>query len=301
MRARWDRAGTVTAETMQCFFTSDLHGRVDRYDRLFAAIVAETPRAVFLGGDLLPTGSMLGIAIDPAHVDFVNGYLVPRLDVVRHELGTRYPDIFLILGNDDARIEEAAFLDAASRGAWHYIHERRLSLDRYAVYGYACVPPTPFSLKDWELYDVSRYVDPGCVPPDEGWRTVPADLERIRWTTIEKELRKLTDGDDLEEAIFLFHSPPYDTPLDRAGLDGVVVDHVPVDPHVGSIAIRRFLEERGPLLSLHGHVHEAPRLTGEWRTRVGRTHAFAGAHDGPQLPLVRFDPADLEAATRDLL
>lgn len=286
---------------MHCLFTSDLHGRADRYDRLFAAIVAEVPRAVFLGGDLLPAGSMLGMAIDPAHVDFVNGFLVPRLDAVRRALGEHYPEIFLILGNDDARIEEAAFLDAASRGAWHYMHERRMPLGPYAVYGYACVPPTPFSLKDWELYDVSRYIDPGCVSPEEGCRTVPADPERVRWTTIEKELRRLAGGDDLAQAIFLFHSPPYDTPLDRAALDGVVVDHVPVDPHVGSIAIRRFLEERGPRVSLHGHVHEAPRLTGEWRARVGRTHAFAGAHDGPELPLVRFDPGDPEAATRELL
>jgi Icc-related predicted phosphoesterase len=78
------------------------------------------------------------------------------------------------------------------------------------------------------------------------------------------------------------------------------VEGVPFDPHVGSIAIRRFLEERGPRISLHGHIHEAARLTGTWRTMVGRTHAFTAAHDGPELALVRFDPQRPEDATREL-
>ncbi len=48
-------------------------------------------------------------------------------------------------------------------------------------------------------------------------------------------------------------------------------------------------------------IHEAPRLTGEWRVQIGRTHCFTAAHDGPELALVRFDPDDLENATRELL
>ena len=43
-----------------------------------------------------------------------------------------------------------------------------------------------------------------------------------------------------------------------------------LDVHVGSIAVKRFIEERQPLLTLHGHVHEAARLTGEWKIRIGR-------------------------------
>jgi Icc-related predicted phosphoesterase len=111
----------------------------------------------------------------------------------------------------------------------------------------------------------------------------------------------LTDGDNLGNAILLFHSPPYDTCLDRAALDGQFVDHVPLDPHVGSIAIRRFIEARQPLLTLHGHVHEAARLTGEWKTSLGRTHCLGAAHDGPELALVRFDLCEPENATRELL
>ena len=38
----------------------------------------------------------------------------------------------------------------------------------WPVFGYNCVPPTPFRLKDFDRSDVSPYVDPGCVPPEEG-------------------------------------------------------------------------------------------------------------------------------------
>jgi len=84
-------------------------------------------------------------------------------------------------------------------------------------------------------------------------------------------------------------------------LDGRVVDGVPLDVHVGSIAIQRFITERQPLLTLHGHIHESARLTGSWRDRIGRTHMFSAAHDGPELALVRFDLNDLENATRELI
>ncbi|MBI2071801.1 MAG: hypothetical protein HYT81_01985, partial [Gemmatimonadetes bacterium] len=95
--------------------------------------------------------------------------------------------------------------------------------------------------------------------------------------------------------------PPFDTALDRAGLDSRSVDHVPLDVHVGSIAVRQFIETRQPPVSLHGHVHESARLTGRWSERIGRTHAFSAAHDGPELALVRFDPDNLERASRELL
>jgi Icc-related predicted phosphoesterase len=285
-----------------CFFATDLHGDTTRWGKLFAAVERERPAALFLGGDLLPGG--FGLAtMAPGHRDFVNDFLVAELRRLRTTLGLLAPRVFAILGNDDPRIEEAA-VRAAAAGAdpvWEYVHDRRVGFGRHVVYGYACVPPTPFALKDWERYDVSRYVDPGAVSPEEGMRTVPVSESEAKWSTIGGELQALAGADDQSQAIWLCHAPPYDTPLDRAALDGRMVEHVPLDVHVGSIALRRFIDARQPLVTLHGHVHEAARLTGEWRVQLGRTWALGGAHDGPELALVRFDPDDPSAATRELL
>ena len=66
-------------------------------------------------------------------------------------------------------------------------------------------------------------------------------------------------------------------------------------------SVRRFVETRQPLVTLHGHIHESARLTGSWRDLLGRTHAFSAAHDGPELALVSFDLEDMDSATRELL
>ncbi|MCP4676766.1 MAG: hypothetical protein GY854_14880 [Deltaproteobacteria bacterium] len=285
----------------RCFFVSDIHGSVDRYNKLFTAIGDERPDAVFLGGDLLPSGLLRASPLDGMHEDFVGRFLASRLEKLKLALGADYPRVFVIPGNDDPRFEESAMLDAAARGVWEYIHDRRVTLDNFTVYGYACVPPSPFMLKDWERYDVSRYVDPGCVSPEEGARSIPISESEARYSTIQKDLEQLTGDDDLENAVFLFHTPPYKTKLDRAALDGKMIDHVPLDVHVGSIAVQRFIEERRPLLTLHGHIHESAGITGEWRDRIGRTHLFSAAHDGPELALVRFSLEEPGAAARELI
>jgi len=286
-----------------CFFTSDPHGRPERYEKLWRAAAREKPAAIFLGGDLLPHAyaRRTGPAGDG---DFVQDFLAGGFRRLRGRLGRRSPRVFLVLGNDDGRLDEPVFRDLEGEGLWEYVHGRKVAFGDHPVFGYACVPPTPFRLKDWERYDVSRYVPPGALSPEEGTRTVPVADNEIRYATIAEDLEKLAAGEGMERALFLFHGPPHETKLDRAALDGKSVDHVPLDLHVGSIAVRRFLEKRQPLLSLHGHVHESARITGSWRDRIGRTHLFGGCHDGPELALVTFDLDDLDdldAATRRLL
>lgn len=279
-----------------CFFVSDLHGRLERYEKLSRRIFEERPDAVFVGGDILP-----GFHDWHSEKDFIKGFLFPRLQYLKQSLESQYPRIFLILGNDDPRCEEASILELQQMGFWEYINMKKVSFQRWKVFGYSFIPPTPFLLKDWEKYDVSRYVDPGCLPPEEGRFTIPVTKEEIVHATIRQDLRELTADEDLKDSIFLFHSPPYDTGLDRAQLDHVRIDGVPADVHVGSIAIREFIASRQPLLTLHGHVHESPMLTGTWRSKIGRTHIFSAAHRGRELALVRFDPDNLDSATRELI
>lgn len=274
-----------------CLFVSDLHGRRDRYEKLLRVIRAERPAAVFLGGDLLPHDEG----------GFIEEYLAPGLMAVRQTMGDGYPSVFLILGNDDPRSEETAVREAATMGVWQYAHDGRFAWCSWIVYGYAYTPPSPFRLKDWERYDVSRHVEPGCMSPEEGTCSIDVPEHELKYSTIADDVARLAGDDDLERAIILFHAPPYRTNLDRAALDGRMIDHAPVDVNIGSIAIRRFIEERQPLLTLHGHVHESAFLTGSWRDRIGRTECFSAAHNGPELALVRFDPDSPAAAVRDLL
>jgi Icc-related predicted phosphoesterase len=299
----------MSRERASWFFVSDLHGRIGRYEALVERAARERPAAILLGGDLLPhpcaqLGAPSALQQDILQGDdddFIRGFMAKLFLDLRARLGAHYPKVFVILGNDDARAEEQALAGMEREGLWEYVHGRRSACGNVTVFGYACVPPTPFLLKDWERYDVSRFVDPGCSSPEEGIRTVATDPAEVKYATIAGDLEEMAAGEKIDESVWLFHSPPYQTHLDRAALDHVVVEHVRLDVHVGSIAIRRFIEARQPLVTLHGHVHESARLTGEWRQKIGRTWAFSAAHDGPELALVRFEPRDPAAATRELV
>ncbi|HSW39355.1 MAG TPA: metallophosphoesterase [Acidobacteriota bacterium] len=283
-----------------CFFVSDLHGNNGKYQKLFDVIEREKPDALFLGGDLFPSG--LGAIMDvEGHNDFLEDVFAPGFRRLRENLGPEYPAIFIILGNDDARVEEPGLQAHENLNLWNYAHNNCRQWGDFRIFGYSFIPPTPFMLKDWERYDISRYLDPLCVAPEEGWISVPVSKRALKYQTIQDDLEQLAGKENLSRAIFLFHTPPYKTSLDRAALDGKKVDYVEFDVHVGSIAVRRFIESRQPLLTLHGHIHESARLTGSWKERIGRTFAFSAAHDGPELALVRFSVDELENATRELL
>ena len=151
----------------RCFFATDLHGRRDRYEKLFRIILTEKPDAVFLGGDLLPNTLQTG-----DEEGFITSYLKEKLITLRDASKGSLPPIFVILGNDDGRLEENEMEEGSATGIWNYAHSRKFTFAQWSVYGYSYVPPTPFRLKDWERYDVSRFVDPGCISPEEGVRSV---------------------------------------------------------------------------------------------------------------------------------
>ena len=77
-----------------------------------------------------------------------------------------------------------------------------------------------------------------------------------------------------ERAIFDFHVPPYDSGLDVCpeldeNLQIVARGGQILMKAVGSTAVREIIEQVQPLLSLHGHIHEAAG-----HTRIGRTLAI---------------------------
>lgn len=286
---------------MQCAFVSDLHGKLDRYHKLISYLRDRKPDALFVGGDLLPHAFRALYDDKYGEIkDFIADFLIPAFSELKNEMGNAYPNIFIIFGNDDPKIFENQLMKGEEDELWQYLHNRKVVYQEFSIFGYANVPPTPFQLKDWEVYDVSRFVDPGCIPPTAGRRSVPAERD-IEYATIKEDLDQLTRDQNLEKAIFLFHSPPYQSRLDRANLDGQYIDHVPLDVHVGSIAIQRFIQDRQPYITLHGHVHESSSLTGSWFDKIGETCMFSAAYEKKELAIVAFNANELEKARRIII
>ncbi|MCF7792438.1 MAG: metallophosphoesterase [Candidatus Cloacimonetes bacterium] len=271
---------------IKALFTSDLHGSIPKYEFLFEQLIKQKPAAVFITGDL--TGISANSSLSAGIHNFLSDYLGANLQKIKNKMKQDFPQIFVILGNDDPKSQESVLRKLSDKNLLNYINEKIVKFQNFRIAGYSYVPPTPFMNKDWEKYDVSRYVDVGCISPEQGYRSIEVGKHELRYNTIKRDLDRLFK-DDLSRTVFLFHSPPYQTDLDRADLDRIFVDHAPVDVHVGSIAIKEFILNRSPYLTLHGHIHESTRITGNWMQKIGNTFCFQGALERNDIGLIKLD------------
>jgi Icc-related predicted phosphoesterase len=269
------------------FFTSDLHGSSELYEQVVALASEHRPRAVLLGGDLAPhaTGAP---GVERQRV-FLEGFLVEfarRLHDASPE-----SELLLLMGNDDWSANHDV-LERYDGQLWRLLHARTIEVDGVSVSGLSWVPITPFAIKDWERWEDGDDESParlhGWVSGLEGVREWRFDPER-REPTIAEGLDALAQASDPAATIYVLHSPPRDT----------ACDVISTRQHVGSRAIRAFVETRQPRLVLSGHIHESPRVSGAWRDTVGRTPVVnPGQFGGPKLAGVWFDPRRPEETLR---
>ncbi len=269
------------------FYTSDLHGQGALYEQIVALAAVRRPRAVLIGGDLCPHAvGAEGVAHQRV---FLQGILVEFARRLRE--GSPGTELLLLMGNDDW----AANLDCLEGhhgGLWHQLHERVVRVDGVAVAGLSWVPITPFGLKDWERWDDGQAESPVRL---EGWESRSGQVRPHRFDpaartpTIASALSELARATHPEETIFMLHSPPRDTRCDM----------IAARQHVGSRAIRHFVERCQPPLVLGGHIHESPRVSSSYQDVIGRTVVVnPGQFGTPRLCGVWFDPRAVRETLR---
>lgn len=198
-------------------------------------------------GDVKIVDSLVSEALErKVSAVMIGGDLAPGFDVFRQrffiesvlvpgmeKLSVKGVKAFVQMGNDDFGANMDVLRKAEEQGYLKTTSMRTLRLGKYYVTGYSFVNPTPFLFKEWEKEE------------DE----------------IRKDLEGLGKNSDPEKTIFVFHAPPYNTNLDL----------LHNREHAGSRAIREFIEREHPLLTLHGHIHESPEMSGDFRDRIGKT------------------------------
>lgn len=235
-------------------YTADLHGNEKFYKILLKKAEDENVYAVVIGGDLC---GREGNAIDEKITHqklFLENFMIPLFK--KFKQNNKNKRIFLIMGNDDFKVNLGVLENDQKNKIIKSIHNKSTKLTKnFNIAGYSFVNPTPFRLKDWEKPDFEG---------DKG----PAQLfnEEVRSAekgsgTIKEDLQKLKKLSNPKKTIYVIHAPPYNTKLDII-LNGT---------HVGSKAVRKFIEKEQPLLTLHGHIHESPQMSGSWHDKIGKT------------------------------
>jgi Icc-related predicted phosphoesterase len=268
---------------MLLVYTADLHGNIAGYRQLLELAVQHNAQAVIVGGDLLPHNIKIATAIQNQRT-----FIETTLRLLLIDFHTAHPEIavYLLPGNDDWAAAIAALDDLEQEGLVHPLHQRVFALtDDLWLAGYACVPITPFSIKDYERHDggdlpsysfAMAYTSAGGQPEKASVATM------LRQPTIAEDLDTLARQSNPARTIYVSHAPPYDTGLDLMR-----------NKHAGSRSLRTFIEQHQPLLTLHGHIHEAPRVSRRFAERLGQTWCINPGHDHLVFSAVMFDTDDL--------
>jgi len=279
---------------MKILFASDLHGQVRHYGELLSLAHKLGSDCLLLGGDLLPTkfggispllsGSMDFNAGLRAQIAFIDTTLAPLLN----EFMDSHPStrVFYIPGNHDWVVAMEHLAVKVPQAV--NLHLRQTCLKDYRFMGYACVTDSSFWVKDHVRRDnpldgpmPSRYA---CISTPQGIQPAADGAYIRRHPSIQEELAGLS-VDEPEHTICIFHSPPFDSGLDT----------LHNGRPIGSRAIGEFILQRQPLVTLHGHIHESPYMSGVFYTQIGRTLSVNAGYSHKHLHAVSFDPENPKA------
>lgn len=233
--------------------------------------------------------------------DFINDYFVQYLT----ELGG-ITKVYAIFGNDDFK-SNYELLAGRNIPNVTFLDNEVVQVPGQDLYvaGYPYVGVAPFLHKDWEKWDKVPSDMPHKVYRTDGYISADGvhgavDLA-TRTATIGEDLNQLAAQSDPRNTIYVFHEAPYSTPLDMIASDNKYIkdDHL----HIGSEAIREFIEREQPRATMHGHIHETYDESGDFKWTTGDSIAMTAANDfsSDVLSYVMFDlerPKDAQRYAR---
>lgn len=285
-------------------YTADLHGNVRQYKKLVDYTTYVSPDAVIIGGDLTTKGIPAEKRIKKQR-EFLEDKLTELLNPIKEKLPSS--KIFLIMGNDDCTANEDVL--EKENNLYQYIHKKRLELTNgFDIVGYSYVPLTPFTMKDWEKFDLSdvppklqreylcrkkKHKSVGYKSIEQGWLPTIFTQEIEKQDSIQKDLADNIFIKDAKKTVYVIHSPP-----DKTNLDMVFNGQ-----HRGSMAVRLFIKDAQPYLTLHGHIHETAYVSGSFKHKIGNTLCMSpGNHNrNRKLSLLVFDLYDPNNTERIIL
>ncbi len=293
-------------KSISCILASDFHGNKRHYKALEQVVIKERISVVFLAGDLLPKDGGLWhpgntvrtiLAQRVFFEDFLAGYLQ---NLSKHAF------VYAIFGNDDFRSNYDLVGNVSDKVRFLNKEITLLPLPDQEFYlaGYPYVALTPFLQKDWEQWDETVGVS-HKVCKIEGYDSYNGEHHPISFEnnrdgrpTIAADLAKLGRESDPKKTLYLMHEAPFNTPLDQIAIDNPYTKDEMV--HVGSKAIRNFIETEQPLLTMHGHIHETFRESGSFRWDCGMSVSITPSHNykSEMLSYVMFDLPGLKTITR---
>ena len=215
------------------------------------------------GGDLLPK------KLGPRKViqkEFVEGEYI---DNYFKRLKENCITCVLIPGNDDLDRFDAKINDLCSKyNNIINVDKTKVTIGDVDFIGLSNVLDNPFKSKNRVLMEdglemeeqLSQEIwiehDTRVITPEEWRKYRETDVEKMK-----DVLDRLPKMENNKKTVFVFHDPPY----------GIGLDNCSVGIKAGSKDMAKYITESGAYMSLHGHIHESPDVSGVWRAKLGNT------------------------------
>lgn len=246
---------------MKFLYVTDIHGDKEKYLKLLQIAIEKNYKYIIDGGDMLPKG----FGRLEKQTDYINGFLTDYFKKLQ-DAGITY---LCMLGNDDILPMDTIFSNLCKRYDNVFnIANNKVVLNDYEFIGMNYVLDHPFGCKDRVVNEDNRVSQKQL---SQAFLSTADGHEQIEnWDNYrEKELPKMNDilsklpiPTEYKKTIYVMHQPPKNLGLGilNSGLD------------VGSNDIYKFLIQKEPLLSLHGHIHESPDTeNGKWIANMNHT------------------------------
>lgn len=244
-----------------------------------------------MDGDLLPKKAELRA---PIQKRFINGYFKKYLEKLDSENIT----FIGILGNDDLEINEPDYLEIISNYKNVYnVDNIKADIEDISFIGLSNVLDTPFFRKDRiviengqempvqlkEIVYVNKCKTPLTV---EEWKKY-REQNVPKMEDVLENLPKPTKG---HKGIYIFHDPPY----------GIGLDNCKNGEEVGSKSMAEFLKNSNAYMSLHGHIHESPQISGNWYGKLGNTICIQPGQSEYKCPQLHYVVIDTDTNKYEL-
>jgi len=280
------------------FFATDIHGSERAFMKFVNAGKFYKVDTLILGGDI--TGKMIVPVVERKDGTHVANYLgndfqFPTEEDIESFMGdvrnagyypTRMNQDEYDAVKDDEKAADELFVRLMGETAqrWLEIAAERLKPDGIRMFITGGNDDDLTMNQFFEKSEWAEYVEDKVVFIDDHHEMIssayvnPTPWETPREATEEDLAEKIeamvAQLENVENSIWNFHAPPYDSGLDIAPLlDTSVYPPAPVlksgevvYTNVGSKAVKEAIEKYQPLLGLHGHIHEAKGIR-----NIGRT------------------------------
>jgi Icc-related predicted phosphoesterase len=249
---------------MKLLVLSDIHQRYFKWSHLAEAVKKEKPDITCIAGDLVANDSFFEF----------KKFIDKTVFKYAQEIKRYCPYLMLVPGNDDhSEVTDYLMTTKGADDLWYNVHDRVIHALGLDFAGVPYVLDHPFGYKYWSVRETDEElkINPFQLSNKflatekgvQGYVKIPDYaqflMSKPSMKTVLEELSKKVS--DINYAVFLIHCPPIGCGLDITSRGDIC----------GSGSVTKFIMDKQPLLTVHGHIHESPHYTGKWCCNLDKT------------------------------